>query len=154
MPGMSAKSKTVVQSIVKHVMHAIEAKVRSESYRAVFATEKAWNGAHARQCVIALLKYCNLCFFYRIMHYPLGNQRILQLKNVMQTWSFYFEQKGWLPSKDSLDKLKIRAQPTDVIPLRYKSRQHPDDSTDEDEAASSSDDEVLKDKPADQPSNP
>jgi hypothetical protein len=70
------------------------------------------------------------------MHYPLGNQRILQLKNVMQTWSFYFEEKGLLPSKDSLDKLKIRAQPTDVIPLRYKSRQHPDDSTDEDEATS------------------
>jgi len=152
MPGMSAKSKTVVQSIVKHVMHAIEAKVRSEDYRKVMGTNTTWNNAMARKCVKALLKYSNLCFFYRIMHYTLGNQRILQLKNVMQTWSFYFEEKGWLPSKDSLDKLKIRAQPTDVIPLRYKSRQHPDDSTDEDEAApaadsSDSDDNDMKDKP-------
>jgi hypothetical protein len=138
MPGMSAKSKTVVQSIVKHVMHAIEAKVKNEDYRKVMGTGKTWNNEMARKYVKALLKYSNLCFFYRIMHYTLGNQRILQLKNVMQTWSFYFEENGCLPSKDSLAALKVRAQPTDEIPLRYTERQHPDDSTDEDEGQVSS----------------
>ena len=150
MPGMSAKSKTVVQSIVKHVMHAIEAKVRSEDYQRVMGADSTWNNEMARKCVKALLKYSNLCFFYRIMHYPLGNQRILQLKNVMQTWSAYFEEKSCLPSKDSLDKLKIRAKPTDAIPLRYKSRQHPDDSTDEDEAtpaAYSTDSDDMQQEP-------
>ena len=133
MPGMSAKSKTVVQSIVKHVMHAIEAKVRNEDYRKVMGVNTTWNNQLARDCVKALLKYSNLCFFYRIMHYPLGNQRILQLKNVMQTWSAYFEDHNCLPKKAELDALKVSARPTDAIPLRYKSRQHPDDSTDEDE---------------------
>jgi hypothetical protein len=144
MPGMSAKSKAVVQSIVKHVMHAIEAKVRSEDYRKVMGTSNTWNNAMARKCVKALLKYSNLCFFYRIMHYTLGNQRILQLKNVMQTWSFYFEENSCLPSKDSLAALKVRAQPTDPVPLRYKERQHPDDSTDEDEGQESDDDTSMK----------
>jgi hypothetical protein len=138
MPGMSAKSKTVVQSIVKHVMHAIEAKVKSEDYRRVMGAKQTWNNEMARKYVKALLKYSNLCFFYRIMHYTLGNQRILQLKNVMQTWSFYFEEHACLPSKDSLAALKVRAKPTDPVPLRYTERQHPDDSTDEDEGQASS----------------
>ena len=139
MPDMSGKSKTVVQSIVQHVMHAIEAKVQSEDYQKVMGTSSVWNNALARKYVIALLKYSNLCFFYRIMHYTLGNgqQRILQLKNVMQTWSAYFEEHNCVPSKDSLAALKVAAKPTDPIPLRYKSRQHPDDSTDEDEGNAS-----------------
>lgn len=144
MPGMSAKSKTTVQSIVKHVMHAIEAKVRSEDYRKVMGTGSTWNGANSRKYVKALLKYSNLCFFYRIMHYTLGNQRILQLKNVMQTWSAYFEEHSCLPSKDSLAALKVQAKPTDEVPLRYKERQHPDDSTDEDEGQESDDDTSMK----------
>jgi hypothetical protein len=139
MPGMSAKSKTVVQSIVKHVMHAIEAKVKSEDYRKVMGTNTTWNNEMALKYVKVLLKYSNLCFFYRIMHYTLGNQRILQLKNVMQTWSAYFEEKGGLPSKDQLDTLKTREKPTDQVPLRHKARQHPDDSTDEDEDSKSDD---------------
>jgi hypothetical protein len=138
MPGMSAKSKTVVQSIVKHVMHAIEAKVKSEDYRKVMGTNTPWNNTLARKCVKALLQYSNLCFFYRIMHYKLGDQRIMQLKNVMQTWSAYFEEHACLPTKDNLAALKVRAKPTDEVPLRYKERQHPDDSTDEDEGQVSS----------------
>jgi hypothetical protein len=146
MADMSPNAKTVVRRIVEHVMDSIQEKVRDEDIQGIVKKNKTWDSETARNLLRALLHYCNMCFYYRIMHYRLSNARILQLKNAMQTWNAYFVAKEVLPSKETLDGLKKKEQPTDEVPLRWKTRQHPDDSTDEDETASKRDDDTIEEE--------